>query len=40
MFGLLAAGVRRPGESTTYPLPPALADLEAQTSVGKLAMLP
>jgi NADPH2:quinone reductase len=43
MFGLLAAGVLRPGRPTTYPLadgPKALADLEARTTVGKLALLP
>jgi NADPH2:quinone reductase len=43
LFGLLAAGVLRPGEPTTYPLadgPRALAELEARNTVGKLALLP
>ncbi|PWK49550.1 NADPH:quinone oxidoreductase family protein [Actinoplanes xinjiangensis] len=43
MFGLLAAGVIRPGRPTCYPLaegPKALTDLEARTTVGRLAILP
>jgi NADPH:quinone reductase len=43
LFELLAAGVLRPGEPTTYPLaegPTALAELEARATVGKLALLP
>ncbi|MEV4622976.1 NADPH:quinone oxidoreductase family protein [Asanoa sp. NPDC049573] len=43
MFGLIAAGVLRPGEPTTYPLadgPKALAELEARATVGKLALRP
>jgi NADPH2:quinone reductase len=43
LFGLLAAGVLRPGRPTAYPLadgPKALAELEARATVGKLALLP
>jgi NADPH2:quinone reductase len=43
MFGLLAAGVLGPGQPTTYDLaegPKALAELEARTTIGKLALLP
>ena len=43
MFGLLAAGVLGPGRPTTYELadgPEALAELEARTTVGKLALQP
>jgi NADPH2:quinone reductase len=43
MFELLAAGVLRPGQPTTYPLadgPKALAELEARATVGKLALQP
>ncbi len=43
MFGLIAAGVLRPGQPTSYPLadgPKALAELEARATVGKLALLP
>jgi len=43
LFGLVAAGVIRPGRPTTYPLAEgarALADLEARATVGKLALLP
>ena len=43
LFGLVAAGVLGPGRPTTYPLadgPKALADLEARSTVGKLALLP
>ncbi|MEU4237504.1 NADPH:quinone oxidoreductase family protein [Actinoplanes sp. NPDC026619] len=43
LFGLLAAGVLRPGRPTTCPLadgPEALAELEARATVGKLALLP
>jgi NADPH:quinone reductase len=43
MFGLLAAGVLRPGQPTAYALadgPKALAELEARATVGKLALLP
>lgn len=43
MFGLLAAGVLVPTEPTVYPLedgPRALADLQARTTVGKLALVP
>jgi NADPH2:quinone reductase len=43
MFGLLAAGVVGPGQPTTYALaegPKALAELEARSTVGKLALLP
>jgi NADPH:quinone reductase len=43
MFGLLAAGVIRPGQPTCYPLaegPKALTELEARTTVGRLALLP
>ncbi|HEY6747797.1 MAG TPA: NADPH:quinone oxidoreductase family protein [Mycobacteriales bacterium] len=43
MFGLVAAGVLGPGHPATRPLaegPKALAELEARTTVGKLALLP
>jgi NADPH2:quinone reductase len=43
LFGLLAAGVIRPGRPTCYPLaegPKALTELEARTTVGRLALLP
>ncbi|MEV4535512.1 NADPH:quinone oxidoreductase family protein [Asanoa sp. NPDC049518] len=43
LFGLLADGVLRPRQPTTYPLedgPQALADLEARATVGKLALRP
>lgn len=43
MFGLLAAGVLGPGQPTVYELaegPKALAELEARSTVGKLALLP
>ncbi|MCU7730681.1 NADPH:quinone oxidoreductase family protein [Actinoplanes sp. KI2] len=43
LFGLVAAGVIGPGEPTEYELadgPKALAELEARTTVGKLALLP
>src|SRR5262245_5014692 len=43
MFGLLAAGVLRPGQPTVYPLaegPTALARLESRATVGKLALVP
>jgi NADPH2:quinone reductase len=43
LFGLLAAGVLRPGQPTVYGLaegPKALAELEARATVGKLALLP
>ena len=43
MFGLLAAGVLGPGNPTVYELaegPKALAELEARTTVGKLALRP
>jgi NADPH:quinone reductase len=43
MFGLLAAGVGRPGRPTCHPLaqgPEALTELAARTTVGKLALLP
>jgi NADPH:quinone reductase len=43
LFGLLAAGVLRPGNPATYPLaqgPAALAELEARNTVGRLALLP
>ncbi|WP_307800977.1 NADPH:quinone oxidoreductase family protein [Actinomadura violacea] len=43
MFKLLAAGVLTPVQPTTYALtdgPKALAELEARTTVGKLALLP
>jgi NADPH2:quinone reductase len=43
MFGLIAAGVLGPGRPTGYDLaegPKALAELEARTTVGKLALRP
>ena len=43
MFGLIATGVLRPGQPTSYPLPDgpkALAELEARATIGKLALLP
>lgn len=43
MFGLIAAGVLTPSEPTAFELddgPKALADLEARTTVGKLALVP
>jgi NADPH2:quinone reductase len=43
LFGLISAGVLRPNQATTYPLadgPRALAELEARTTCGKLALLP
>jgi NADPH2:quinone reductase len=43
MSGLLAAGVLGPGRPTAYELaegPKVLAELEARTTVGKLALLP
>ncbi|TYK50486.1 NADPH:quinone oxidoreductase family protein [Actinomadura decatromicini] len=43
LFGLLGAGVLGPGEPTTYELaegPKVLAELEARSTVGKLALLP
>ena len=43
MFALIAAGVLTPGRPTVYDLadgPKALTDLEARTTVGKLALLP
>lgn len=43
MFGLLAAGVLGPGRPTAYELaegPKVLQELEARTTVGKLALLP
>ena len=43
LFGLMAAGVLTPGQPTTYELadgPKALTELEARTTVGKLALLP
>ena len=43
LFGLLAAGVLGPGRPTTYELsdgPKALAELEAGSTTGKLALLP
>ncbi|GAA2142940.1 NADPH:quinone oxidoreductase family protein [Actinomadura napierensis] len=43
LFELLGAGVLRPGRPTTYELadgPKALVELEARTTVGKLALLP
>jgi NADPH:quinone reductase len=43
LFELLAAGVLGPGQPTAYPLTEgskAMAELEARTSVGKLALLP
>jgi NADPH:quinone reductase len=43
MFGLVAAGVLRPGRPTSHELaegPKALAELEARATVGKLALLP
>jgi len=43
MFGLIAAGVLGPGRPTVHDLaagPKALAELEARTTVGKLALRP
>jgi NADPH2:quinone reductase len=43
LFGLVAAGVLGPGRPATYALdegPTALAELEARTTVGRLALLP
>lgn len=43
MFGLIAAGVLGPAEPTVYQLadgPKALAELEARTTIGKLALMP
>jgi NADPH:quinone reductase len=43
MFGLIAAGVLGPNQPTTYELaegPKVLAELEARSTVGKLALLP
>ena len=43
LFGLLAAGVLDSGRPTAYALaegPKALAELEARSTVGKLALLP
>jgi NADPH2:quinone reductase len=43
MFGLIAAGVLRPGSPTVHDLaegPKVLAELEAGATVGKLALLP
>jgi NADPH2:quinone reductase len=43
LFGLISAGVLGPNQATTYPLadgPRALAELEARTTCGKLALLP
>ena len=43
LFALIAAGVLAPGQPATYELadgPKALAELEARSTVGKLALLP
>ncbi len=43
LFGLLAAGVLGPGRATVHALadgPRALTDLEARTTVGRLALVP
>ncbi|HET6188438.1 MAG TPA: zinc-binding dehydrogenase [Trebonia sp.] len=43
LFGLIAAGVLSPGQPTVYELADgqkALAELETQATVGKLALLP
>jgi NADPH2:quinone reductase len=43
LFGLVGAGVLGPGEPTAYELaegPKVLAELEARSTVGKLALLP
>jgi NADPH2:quinone reductase len=43
LFGLIAAGVLTPGQPAVYALadgPKALAELEAQATVGKLVLQP